>query len=154
MCAAGSSRLLQDVCGSTTHLGKGSRCAPPLHPPGLWPPPASSRFQAIETFRGFIASNVGPLYHPLGADRALRLPARVDRIAGQSLASVCPLRHHLGRASDLPQAPWPRAFAPPDPRAPAGRCITTRDGAFALPRDPHRPFHGDRERSVFAAALP
>jgi len=29
---------MQDVCGSTTHLGKGTRCAPPLHPPGRWLP--------------------------------------------------------------------------------------------------------------------
>lgn len=28
--------MLQDVHGSTMHLGKGVRCAPPLHPPRLW----------------------------------------------------------------------------------------------------------------------
>lgn len=28
--------MMQDVCCSTTHLGKGTRCAFPLHPSGHW----------------------------------------------------------------------------------------------------------------------
>ena len=33
------------------HLGKGARCAPPLHAPGLWRFPASSRISASKTYR-------------------------------------------------------------------------------------------------------
>lgn len=95
------------MCGVVhRNLGKGTRCASPLHPPGLW-----------------LLQGIDPIPEP------------IDRIAGQPLAretSLSPAPHR-----SFQEDHW--AFAPPGPHEHrSGRCIATRVGAFALPRDPHR----------------
>lgn len=96
------------------HLGKGARCAPPLHPPGLW------LLQGIEP-----------------------IPEPVERIAVPSLAGVWPpaptTREEPPRSPKTPMAgetslsPGPhRLRSVPAPETP-DHFMETGKGAFALP---------------------
>ncbi len=76
-------------------LGKGTRCASPLHPLGLWRKSGIVPFCASETFRRFITRTVWPVHHQSGEhssprprgisfpleppDRLFRHPAREQR---------------------------------------------------------------------------
>lgn len=77
-------RLTQDVRCSTTHLGKGTRCAPPLHPPGLGSYWASNPSRASGT------------YHRSITRRAWRRPSPPAPNHGSSELSRSPEPHSQG----------------------------------------------------------
>ncbi len=83
--------------GTTTLLGKGSRCAPPLHPPGLWP------FLGIEP-------TPEPRTYPRSISRR-RLRSPLQSIDQRAIAplettrNLWPLHHQSGERSCYPQYP-------------------------------------------------
>ena len=83
--------------GTTTLLGKGSRCAPPLHPPGLW------LFHGIEPVqepveRIPVQSVAGDFALPAPIDQRAIAPLEATR-------NLWPLHHQSGERSCYPQYP-------------------------------------------------
>ena len=98
------------MCGSTTHLGKGARCAPPLHPPDdgdFW---VSNPSIASKTYRRFTTRKPWRRPSPPAPNHgpALRRWTRSEAIA--------PLETHSQETSlSLHPSTW-RAFLPPRPQ--------------------------------------
>lgn len=112
--------LTQDVCCTTTHLGKGARCALPLHPSGPW-----------------LRQGIKPVPEP------------TDRIADQSLAGLGDIPLHLHRTMDQrayrrPSKPTRKgAFgAPLHPIDLTGVPAPKTPDHF-METTPWRPCHGD-----------
>jgi hypothetical protein len=126
----GITRLIKNdrkMCVVVPHpLGKGSRCAPPLHPPGSGPVRALSPAMSSKTYRRFI---------PRWTWRHPSPPAPNHGPA---------LRRWTGS----------RAFAPPEPHSQGDFCspCTHRLGRRSCPQDP-RPFHGDQPSAVWMRAI-
>lgn len=110
------------------HLGKGTRCAPPLHPPGRGSFRALSPFQSHQT--------VSPVNHSRGR---LRSPctlrsggyrAALNPLAGPGELPLHPAPHHAQASCPLDRQSRERSCCP---RYPHDHFMETRKGAFALP---------------------
>ena len=102
--------------GSTTLLGKGSRCAPPLHPSGPWlflgiePHPEPAERIPVQSVAGDFAlpAPIDPFRKTMGLSRPLEplaglgdLPLHLHRTMHERLA----VRSPIGEAFLLPPIP-------------------------------------------------
>lgn len=124
------------MCCTTTHLGKGARCAPPLHPPGRGSSRALNPFQSQQI--------VSPINH----SRETSLSLHPSILSGRS-GAIAP--HESTRRA------WRRASPPaPNHARTSGRPITNQ-GSVPAPTDTPmtiswRRLHRDHEGS-FRATL-
>ena len=124
------------MCCTTTHLGKGARCAPPLHPPGR------GSFRALNPFQS--QKIVSPINH----SRETSLSLHPSILSGRSVAIAPP---------EPTRRAWRRASPPaPNHARTSGRPITNQ-GSVPAPTDTPmtiswRRLHRDQEGS-FRATL-
>ena len=88
------------------HLGKGARCAPPLHPPGPWRSFGIEPNRASKTYRRLITRRAWRYASPPAQNHA---------------RTVWPVEHHLREASTLPQVPHGQRYAAEPQRCSVGK---------------------------------
>ena len=112
------------MCCTTTHLGKGARCAPPLHPPGRG---------SVRALNPFLSQKiVSPINHSQGLETSLSTCTE-PWIMGAIVPTLEP--HSRETSLSLHPSTW-RAFLPPRPQTTSWRRLL-RDRGREYSRCPY-----------------